>query len=84
MLIPFEAAANSSSEKFDDTDLLKCLKIAGDAVPILISLGRCLEDEEGRSEMHHYVNDVLHKKNIDVNIRIKRTYAILMYFTVKV
>ncbi len=74
MFIPFELA-QLSPHQIDDTELLDSCRDAGDAVPIFVRLGKLFE-EAYRAEVDQ-VSEVLLNHDMQVNVRIKRTYSIL-------
>lgn len=82
MLIPFEPA-QLSPQQIDDTDLLDSCRDAGDAVPIFVRLGKLFEEAD-RATIDRKVSEVLLQHNLKINIRIRRTYTILLLFTLKV
>ncbi len=82
VFIPFEPA-QLSPHQIDDTELLDSCRDAGDAVPIFVKLGKLFEEAD-RAEVDQKVSEVLLKHDLEVNVRIKRTYTILLQFTLKV
>lgn len=57
-------------EKIDDTDLLDQCRLAGDAVPIFIKLGKLVE-EAVRADVYEKVSDIFKENGVEVTVRIK-------------
>ena len=82
VFIPFELP-RARPDLVDDTELLDRCRDAGDAVPLFIKLGKIFEGAN-REEIYKKVSDLLLEKEMEVSVRIKRTYTILLMFTLKV
>ena len=82
MFIPFELPRPRPGH-IDDTDLLDSCRVAGDAVPIFVRLGKLFE-EANRVEIDQKVSDVLRQNGVEVSVRVRRTYTILLLFTLQV
>ena len=100
VFIPFEPATIASGVAIDDTRLLTVLKDSGDAVSLFISLGKKFEtitlepDIESESDrmlaetvrvaVDRKLSDVFTEQKLTVNQRIRKTYTILLSFTLMV
>ena len=83
MLIPYSKA--SDDDLGDDSQLLQLQHNAGAAVGIFIRLGLVFENsKEDRDHLEDQVGGFFSESNINVDSRVKRTYAILLFFTLKV
>ena len=82
MFIPFEPPRPRPAH-IDDTELLDCCRGAGDAVPIFIRLGKLFE-EANRIEIDKKIGNVFLQNEMEVNLRVQRTYTILLLFTLQV
>lgn len=82
MFVPFRAP-RLGPERIDDTDLLDQCRLAGDAVPLFIKLGK-LADLADRAEVYDKLSNLFEEYGVEVTVRIKRTYSILLLFTLKV
>ena len=72
IFIPFERAVQSisislSSHRIDDTNLLRAVDNAGDAVPILFLWGNIFKKRTGK-RLIKKVSDILTENNININI----------------
>lgn len=76
VFVPFSPPAATESNQIDDTMLLNTLHKAGDAVSLFISLGKLFSE---RIDIREEVDKRL--SNLEVNMRIRRTYTILLSFT---
>ncbi len=84
VFIPFERAdIDVDPQRIDDTSLLRALDDAGDAVPLFVSLGKHFQETD-RGEIDKKVSDMLTEKDIVINMRVRRTYTILLSFALKV
>ena len=83
MLIPFQQPA-TSPDSIDDTNLIQAWDAAGDAVPLLIKLGKIFEREEERVTVDAMVEEMFSKGGVKASIRVKRVYTILLFFSLKV
>ncbi len=82
--IPFENP-RSPHDQVDDTSLLSCLKGTGDAVPLFIRLGKLFNEAEvERLDIDQCITDEFVKYGVQVSGRVRRTYAILLLFVLKV
>lgn len=77
VLIPFQPP-RLGPEQIDDTELLCRCRDAGDAVPIFIKLGKLFEEADRAAVDKRVENEM------DVTVRIRRTYMILLLFSLKV
>ena len=78
VFVPFSHPAANESDRIDDTMLLHTLHRAGDAVSLFISLGKSFND---RSDVRE---DVDKRLGQEFNMRVRRTYTILLSFTLLV
>lgn len=81
VFVPFSPPANTKCNQIDDTTLLHTLRKAGDAVSLFISLGKSFDE---RSDVQEDVDKRLGQANIELNMRVRRTYTILLSFTLLV
>ena len=82
MFVPF-AVPLPRPGQIDDTDLLDSCRVAGDAVPIFVRLGKFFEDAN-RVEIDNKISEVFHQNGVEVSVRVQRTYTILLFFTLQV
>lgn len=83
VFIPFERPQYTSSTKIDDSELLTILKMAGDALPKFVQLGKLFE-QCNRDAILVNINKYLAEHQVVVTERIRRTYTILLAFTLQV
>ena len=76
-------APQLQSRQLDDSDLLYRCRDAGDAVPILVKLGKLFEEAD-RAAVDKRVSELLTAHQIEVTVRVRRTYTILLLFTLLV
>ena len=67
----------------DDTQLLQCLGEAGDAVPIFIALGNDFSEID-QAVVSNTISELCSEEQIELNVRVLRTYTILIHFVLKV
>ena len=73
------------AEKVDDTELLCKCRGAGDAVPLFVKMGEIFaECENERWMIDQKITEVFNDNQVDVTVRIKRIYTILLLFSLKV
>ena len=85
VFIPFEKAdLGTWSEKIDDTELLTILKVAGDAVYLFIKLAKSFNSETLRTAIYEKIKAKFKDSELSVSVRVKRTYTILLAFTLLV
>ena len=80
VFIPFVPASGNYAG-IDDTNLFSSLRNAGDAVSIFVSLGKRFL-EYNRAAVDKKIMQLL--SGVQVNIRVRRTYTILLTFTLMV
>ncbi len=87
VFIPFERAdeidVGCTAKQIDDTSLLRALDDAGDAVPLFVALGKHFQEAD-RGEIDKKMSDMLTEKKVNINMRVRRTYTILLTFALKV
>jgi hypothetical protein len=86
VFIPFQKADMSvSTEKIDDTELLTKLHVAGDAVSLFIKLSRSFNTHNHlRSATNEKIEAKFKDNDLLVSLRVKRTYTVLLTFTLLV
>ena len=82
VFIPFRAP-QLQSQQLDDSDLLCTCRDAGDAVSIFVKLGKLFEGAD-RTAVDKRVSELLSANQIEVTVRVRRTYTILLLFTLQV
>ena len=79
VLIPFQAP-QLQARQLDDSDLLCRCRDAGDAVAIFVKLGKMFQVAD-RGKVDQRVSELLSQEKMDVTVRVRRTYTILLLFT---
>lgn len=72
-----------SHSSIDDTNLIRAWQDAGDAVSLFVSLGKHFS-EFNRETVDKKMSELFSSKQVEVNIRVRRTYTILLCFALKV
>ena len=73
------------AEKVDDTELLCKCRGAGDAVPLFVKMGKIFDEcENERLMIDQKITELFNDNQVDVTVRIKRIYTILLLFSLKV
>jgi hypothetical protein len=79
VFIPFEPPQLRASQ-LDDSELLCRCRNAGDAVALFVKLGKLFRVAD-RAGIDKMVSDIFVKNQLDVSVRVKRTYTILLFST---
>ena len=86
VLVPFhDAEPAGSGAEVDDADLIAVQERAGIAVCLFIKLGKVFYSCKAfRNSIDTEVGQIFQRNGVVVENRIRRTYTILLFFTLKV